>query len=105
MQSQRVQQLLQWVEFLEGETFTTRVGLPPEGEVTEHAVRQKQILEYCIVARSREAMMPFLGLGYREHSRGVILMLLLEQGVLIPTIPVKPNSPKQCYVTIKGLTP
>lgn len=113
------------VEFFEDETFTTRVWLPPEGEVTpqvteqgteqvteqgteqgtEQVERQNRILEYCVVARSREEMMSFLGLSHREHFRSAILQPLLEQGLLAPTLPDKPNSPKQRYITIKGSTP
>jgi ATP-dependent DNA helicase RecG len=98
------------VEFLEDDTFTTRVWLPVEEagtpqatpQATEQAERQNRILEYCVVARSREEMMAFLGLSHREHFRSVILQPLLEQGLLAPTIPDKPNSPKQRYVRASG---
>ena len=117
------------VEFVEDETFTTRVWLPIEEEATQQATqqaapqatqqatqqaigqaigqaeREAQLLEFCSIPRSRDEMQAFLRLADREHFRSSILLPLLEQGLLVPTIPDKPNSPKQRYVTIKGSTP
>lgn len=114
------------VEFLEDETFTTRVWLPPEGaatpqatpqatlqatpqvtpqateQATEQAEREAKLLEFCSIPRSREEMQAFLGLADREHFRSAILMPLLEQGLLAPTIPDKPNSPNQRYIRVAG---
>lgn len=40
-----------------------------------------------------------VGLKDREHFRLEILMPLIESGLLALTLPDKPNSPKQKYVT------
>ena len=105
------------VEFLEDETFITRVWLPPEEATTpqatpqaapqaaEQAEREAKLLEFCSIPRSREEMQTFVRLADREHFRRTILQPLLEQGLLAPTIPDKPNSPKQRNVTVKGSTP
>jgi ATP-dependent DNA helicase RecG len=60
------------------------------------------ILEFCSVPRSREEIQMHLGLKHREHFRSEILQPLLKEGLLIPTIPDKPNSPRQKYVTKDG---
>jgi ATP-dependent DNA helicase RecG len=43
--------------------------------------------------------MRHIGLKDREHFRLTILLPLIERGLLTPTLPDKPNSPKQKYVT------
>ncbi|MFZ4616717.1 MAG: Fic family protein [Rectinemataceae bacterium] len=43
--------------------------------------------------------MEHLGLKHREHFRLDILQPLIEGGLLDLTIPDKPKSPKQNYVT------
>ncbi len=42
-------------------------------------------------------IMDFPGLSHRKHFRSEILKHLLEKGLLHPTIPDKPTSPKQKY--------
>jgi ATP-dependent DNA helicase RecG len=73
-------------------TFTEQVG-----KDTQHI-----ILEFCSTARSREEIMTFLGLKHREHFRAEIRAPLLKAGLLAPTIPDKPNSPKQKYIAVKS---
>ncbi len=80
-------------------------------KVTEQATEQATeqvgedkllaILEFCFIARSREEIQAFLGLKHREHFRVEILAPLLKAGLLVPTIPDKPNSPKQKYIAVK----
>jgi predicted HTH transcriptional regulator len=62
----------------------------------------QKILSFCLEPRSREEIQDFLGLKHREYFRSEILQPLLKEGLLVPTIPGKPNSPKQKYVTAKG---
>jgi ATP-dependent DNA helicase RecG len=59
------------------------------------------ILAFCGIPRSREEIQAYLGLKDREHFRLGILQPLLKKGLLVPTIPDKPNSPKQKYLAVK----
>jgi ATP-dependent DNA helicase RecG len=74
-------------------------------QATEQVEREAKLLEFCAIPRSRKEMQAFLGLADREHFRSSILLPLLEQGQPVPTLPGKPNSPKQCYITIQGRNP
>ena len=94
----------------QGITQNACVGLQPimlcsADAVTEQVGEDKllAILEFCSAARSREEIQAFLGLKHREHFRAEILAPLLKAGFLVPTIPEKPNSPKQKYVAVKEL--
>jgi ATP-dependent DNA helicase RecG len=59
------------------------------------------ILAFCAVPRSRAEIQAYLGLKDREHFRLNILQPLLKNGSLIPTIPDKPNSPRQKYLAAR----
>lgn len=48
-------------------------------------------------------MMQHLGLIHREHFRTSILLPLITNGKLLLTLPDKPKSPNQRYIT-KGKT-
>jgi len=43
--------------------------------------------------------MQYIGLKHREHFRSHILKPLVKKGLLRLTIPDKPNSPNQKYIT------
>jgi ATP-dependent DNA helicase RecG len=67
-------------------------------QATEQSTEQEaKLLEFCRTPRSREEIQAFLNLKHREHFRAEILKPLLEKGLLSPTIPEKPTSPKQKY--------
>ena len=57
-----------------------------------------ELLDYCGIARTRDEMQQFMGLGNREHFRKSYLKPLLESGQLKMTIPDKPNSKNQRYI-------
>ena len=65
---------------------------------TEQAERNTKIIQFCKNPRSSHEIMEYIGLTHREHFRAEILKPLVEQGLLLPTIPDKPKSPKQKYV-------
>lgn len=69
--------------------------------VQEHLVstKQQQLLKFCTVARSREEMQLFIGISNRSHFSKFYLKPLLESGQLKMTIPDKPKSKNQKYVT------
>ena len=57
------------------------------------------LLQYCIVPRSRTEMQKFLGLTGRRNFLQKYIKPLLNQGKLRMTIPDKPTSKKQKYVS------
>ena len=59
----------------------------------------EKVLEFCVTPRMREDIQNHLGLKDRKHLRQTILKPLVEEDLLALTIPEKPNSPKQHYVT------
>jgi len=97
-------------EFIEGELFRTIIHLTPQvtpqvtAQVTPQATAQvgaeriENILQFCAVPRSRDEIQDLLGIQHREYFRKEILIPLLQAGLLEPTLPDKPNSPKQKYV-------
>jgi predicted HTH transcriptional regulator len=68
------------------------------GQVTDQA---DELLQFCAVPRSTKEMMQHLGLSHREHFRDTFLLPLIASGKLAPTIPDKPSSPNQRYITVK----
>lgn len=67
------------------------------GEVPADRIRR--ILSYCESPRNREEIQRHIGLNNRDHFRKEVLLPLLRQGLLVATVPDKPNSPKQQYRT------
>jgi len=100
-------------EFVEGDRFVTVIRLGAQAtpqatpqvtpQVTPQAEAERvgRILEFCKAPRSREEIQQHLGLQDREYFRKSVLAPLLDKGLLAPTIPDKPNSPHQRYVTKK----
>ena len=64
--------------------------------------KRLQLLQYCTVERSRDEMQAFLGLSSRAHFKKAYLRPLLESGQLQMTLPDKPQSRNQKYVTVQG---
>ncbi|NNJ84556.1 MAG: AAA family ATPase [Gammaproteobacteria bacterium] len=84
------------------------IHIPIAGETTMQATMQAEpdtmqdkrienILAFCRVPRTREEIQDYAGIKNRDHLRRKIIKPLLEQGLLISTIPEKPTSPKQKY--------
>jgi ATP-dependent DNA helicase RecG len=61
--------------------------------------RIRRILSFCESPRNREEIQKHVGLNNRDHFRKEILLPLLQKGLLLATLPDKPNSPKQQYRT------
>lgn len=59
------------------------------------------LLLYCVEPRTTKEMMAHLEVSHREHFRDSLLIPLLDSGLLEMTLPDKPRSPKQRYVTVK----
>ena len=58
-----------------------------------------ELLEFCISPHSTKEIMQHLGLNHREHFRDTLLLPLIESGQLVLTLPDKPSSPNQRYIT------
>ena len=78
---------------------TPQVTMQETPQVTPQVGREQVILEFCSIPRSREEIQEKVGIKDREHFRSEILQPLLAQGVLVLTIPDKPNSRFQKYIT------
>ena len=78
-------------EFLDGESFVTRIWLTPQ----EEHDRIEKILVFCRMARTRDEIQKECGLKDREYFREEILQPLIAEGLLEMTNPDKPNSPLQ----------
>ena len=63
--------------------------------------RTIQIIQFCKTPKTREEIQNFIGIKDREYFRKEILKPMIEKGLLLLTIPDKPNSPKQKYYTVK----
>lgn len=61
--------------------------------------RESAILNYCKVPRTREEIQNYIGIKDRKHFREYILKPLLDSEKLSMTIPDKPNSKLQKYVS------
>jgi ATP-dependent DNA helicase RecG len=73
------------------------------GQVTEQVTEQVEMcLQFCTTPRSTKEIMQHLGLSHRESFRNTILLPLIRDGKIVLTIPDKPNSSKQKYVTVKS---
>lgn len=59
---------------------------------------KKALIQFCKVPRSREELTEFTGKS-RYYTMSALLQPLIDSGKIIPTIPDKPKSPKQRYVT------
>ena len=71
-------------------------------QATDQATDQADaLLLFCEVPRSVKEIMQHLGLSHRPHFRDSLLRPLMASGKLSPTIPDKPSSPNQRYITVK----
>lgn len=61
--------------------------------------RQKEVLRYCMVARSSREILEHIGVTYHNKNIEKFINSLVEVGFLERTIPETPNSPKQKYIT------
>ncbi|MDA3860142.1 MAG: putative DNA binding domain-containing protein [Melioribacteraceae bacterium] len=73
-------------------------------QATEQASGQaigqaERILIFCAYPRTNKEIMEHLGVRHREHFRNTLLLPLISEGEILLTIPDKPSSPKQKYVT------
>ena len=63
-------------------------------------VTVQDILNYCMTPRTRQEIQTFCKLAGRNNFSKLYLKPLLESGKLQMTLPDKPSSRKQKYVTV-----
>jgi len=66
------------------------------------AEREKMLLDFCEIARTRNEMQEFLKISSRAHFVESLLTPLLNDGKLHMTIPDRPNSRHQKYIARSG---
>jgi ATP-dependent DNA helicase RecG len=59
------------------------------------------LIDFCAVARTRKQMQEFCGIKSDEYFRKHIVVPMLGQGIIKRTIPDKPNSRNQKYISTK----
>ena len=71
-------------------------------EATPEATDKEQsVLEFCQTPKSRQEIQQYLGLSDNEYVRKSIVKPLIDSGKLALTIPDKPTSPKQKFITVQ----
>jgi len=61
--------------------------------------KQKVVLDFCRKPRSAHEIMERIGISYQTKNMKIYVKDLVKRGYLQLTIPDKPNSPAQKYVT------
>ena len=64
--------------------------------------KQRKVLKFCKKPRSAEEIMAHIGISDLSNNRKRYIRVLVGKGLLAMTIPDKPNSKKQRYITIPG---
>ena len=60
--------------------------------------KHKEVLAYCIIARSSREILEHIGVTNHTKNRDKFINSLVDEGYLERTIPDAPNSPRQKYV-------
>lgn len=86
--------------------WTTQVAPQDTPQVAPHDIdnRLMELIEFCVMPRSKQEMMNYIGLTDSKNFRERYLVPLLEARKIEMTIPDKPNSRNQKYkkVNIEG---
>ena len=77
-----------------------RNSIDEKGEGIDKRDITKAVIEFCKTPRSRDELTEFCGKS-RYHTMSAIVQPLIDEGMLLLTIPEKPKSPKQKFVTSK----
>jgi len=83
------------------ETLNTPQVTP---QATPQDEREKKIIEFCQTPRSRKEISEYIGIKDRKYLKE-ILDRMIKRNLLQMTLPDKPTSPKQKYVTLVKLLP
>ena len=78
------------------ETLNTPQAIP---QVTPQDEKERKIIEFCQIPRSRKEISEYIGIKDRKYLKE-ILDKMIEKNLIQMTLPNKPTSPKQRYITI-----
>ena len=70
----------------------------PNSDTLTLSDKQKEVLAYCIIARSSREILEHIGVTYHHKNIMKFINNLVDVGLLERTIPDAPNSPRQKYV-------
>ena len=65
-------------------------------------IDKERLLAFCDVPRSKAEIQAYLGIKSESYTRQKILLPLLESGELVRTIPEKPKSINQKYISSRA---
>jgi len=88
---------------LNKDIFTTTIIL--NDQANDHVSDQADemnILTFCTTPKSINKIMSFVGMNHKTYFRKNVLNPLIQKGLISPTIPDKPKSPNQKYVSLKN---
>jgi predicted HTH transcriptional regulator len=89
------------IEFQTDLDTSTTIFHLPANQASDQA-NDQAVLRFCEKPKSAQEIMDFVKMKHKTYFRQHILKPLIEKGLLALTIPLKPNSPNQKYVTIKS---
>ncbi len=89
-----------FIEFmLEAILQTLKITPQVSPQDTPQDEKLQKVLAFCAVPRSRREIQEYLGMKDRKHFKEAVLDVLLADGYLEMTLPEKPQSPKQKYIS------
>ena len=92
----------------ENDIFTTTIILNNQATPhdtphdTPHADKKDLVIEFCKEEKSLQEIMAYLKLNDRKHFKSAVLNPLIQKNLIALTIPNKPRSPKQKYITLEN---
>ena len=88
-----------WITFKRPNSVTNSVtNSDTNSDTLTLSDKQKEVLAYCIIARSSREILEHIGVTYHHKNIVRFINSLVDVGLLERTIPDAPNSPRQKYV-------
>ena len=88
-----------WITFKRPNSVTNSVtNSDTNSDTLTLSDKQKEVLAYCIIARSSREILEHIGVTYHHKNIMKFINNLVDVGLLERTIPDAPNSPRQKYV-------
>lgn len=88
-----------WITFKRPNSVTNSVtNSDTNSDTLTLSDKQKEVLAYCIIARSSREILEHIGATYQFKNIVKFINSLVDVGLLERTIPDAPNSPRQKYV-------